>query len=106
MDTERIKGRQGITLINDLSFPRRWLLVFPFGLLSHTVTTVNTIMPNDPPSTHDVKNVRMGLETRITIILSSYVEAFLLPSKSRQPIFFLMENAFIQKGIRLIYSHF
>jgi hypothetical protein len=36
MDTERIEGRQGITLINDLSFPRRRLPVFPSGWLSHT----------------------------------------------------------------------
>jgi len=56
MDTERIEGRQGITLINDLSFPRRRLPVFPSGWLSHThtytVTTVNTIMPNEPPSSY------------------------------------------------------
>jgi len=65
---------------------------------THTVTTVNTIMPDEPLSTYGVqkkKKADMGLETRITIMLSTYVGVFLLPSKSRQPILFLMRNAFV-----------
>jgi hypothetical protein len=40
----------------------------------------------------------MGFETRITIILSTYVEAFLLLSKSRQPILFFDGKRFYIKG--------
>jgi hypothetical protein len=40
----------------------------------------------------------MGLETRITIILSSYVEEFLLLSESRQPILFFDGKRFYIKG--------
>lgn len=99
MDTEKIEGRQGITLINDLSFPRRRLPVFPSGCLSHTQSQLSTPscqMNLRPRMVY--KKVRMGLGTCITVILSSYVATFLVPSKSRQPILFFDGKCFYIKG--------